>query len=337
MTHNNGYISDTQIKCLICGDIRRELTHHLSIHECSVSEYREQFPDAPTISEATSKKRAAGIKIAINKNPPRITEETRKKVGEASRRMHARKKELDPEGYLAKQQATAAKARAAKGENYRHSEETLEKMRTAIRPKPKPMTEETKEKLSKSRRGKTFSPHSDETIKKMHEAWVRRKANTQEYDEYRHKISEQAKTPERRAIVRNSVVKSVTAGTHNGKSKDTSLERRFERYLQVYGITYTKQKVIEDSRGAFAYDFLLLDMNIIVEVDGEWWHSASREVLNRDLIKERLAQRNGFEFLRISDRDWQPELIFADIETRSSYIHRLMDTRRAFLAEKENE
>lgn len=75
-----------------------------------------------------------------------------------------------------------------RNKGYKHSEETRNKM--SISQKGKHLSKETKEKLSKSRIGKSFGTRSEETRKKMSEAAKNRKPVS---EETKKKISEAKK------------------------------------------------------------------------------------------------------------------------------------------------
>jgi hypothetical protein len=49
---------------------------------------------------------------------------------------------------------------------------------------------------------------------------------------------------------------------------------------------------------------------MLVETDSEYYHTKSLEVWNRDCLKERLATDLGFTVARISDKGWNPSIIF---------------------------
>lgn len=209
---------------------------------------------------------------------------------------------------------SAQRMRDIKEENgYTHSEETKEKMR-GERPSLQgvPKSEEHKAKLSAWRTGRTFGPRSEETKKKMREAWVRRKADKEKYAEYIELITEQANTPERKLIASQNAVKNIQARNTNGKSSDTSIELAMQEFMKDNNIIFETQHELKTRKGSFIFDFYLPEFNILLETDGEYWHTKTHEQYNRDLVKERLALELGFCFIRISDKDWRPELIFED-------------------------
>lgn len=79
--------------------------------------------------------------------------------------------------------------------------------------------------------------------------------------------------------------------------------------------------------GAWLYDFYLPDLNMLVEVDGEYWHSKSKEQINKDKIKTKIASELSYDFCRISDSDFRPELIFESRESRAKNNSNIIKNR----------
>ena len=84
---------------------------------------------------------------------------------------------------------------------------------------------------------------------------------------------------------------------------DTKPELEFAKYLEEAGIGYKKQFVIQFGkigidRFRHAYDFHILGTNIIVEIDGDYWHS-SEVAIERDKICDKVADDYGFHVIRV--------------------------------------
>lgn len=215
---------------------------------------------------------------------------------------------------------------------YRHSEETKAKMRG---PRPgmrgRTFSAETRSKIAEARRKVTGWSHKPETIEKMRVAWERRREDKEAYAAYIAAVSERMSTPENRARLQRMMAERIASGNHNGKSKDTSLERRFARYLASHELSFEAQHPLHDENGGvFLVDFYLPTMNMLVEVDGEWWHRKP-EQFNRDRIKHRLATEAGYRFVRISDHLWTPGIIFATDEAIDLNNETVMVNRQANL------
>lgn len=146
-----------------------------------------------------------------------MSDEMRQKVSQRSIEMHAKMKETDPD-YRDRQKRTAAKMRAAKGDNFRHSDETREKMRG---PRPStagvPKSEAHKAKMSAARMGRKTGPHAPETIEKMRKAWKRRKADKEAYASYISEVSKRMSTDEMITALRNRIAPRIKAGEHNAR------------------------------------------------------------------------------------------------------------------------
>lgn len=215
---------------------------------------------------------------------------------------------------------------------YTHSPETLKKMRG---PRPSvrgvPKSEEHRKALSEARKGKKFKPHSPETIEKMRLSWERRKANKETYKAYVNSVSERMSTPEMILIIRERTANLIKSKNHNGKSSGTSLEVRMEKFLDSKGLSYETQKIVNTPKGSFTFDFFVEEKNLLVEVDGEYWHRKSLEQFNRDIIKERLAIDMGYRFLRISDKDWKPDMVFETEDHIRNHNKSVMDKRKPYI------
>ncbi len=83
-----------------------------------------------------------------------------------------------------------------------------------------------------------------------------------------------------------------------GPKSDTLPERLVENYLLFNDILYVKQ---------FRYklgvvDFWLPEDNIILEVDGDYWHSRP-EVKRRDYLQTKYFKSQGYEVFRLKELD----------------------------------
>jgi len=98
----------------------------------------------------------------------------------------------------------------------------------------------------------------------------------------------------------------------NGKNRRSSLEYYFEGILSSMNIEYTHSYYIE-SIGKI-YDFYLPDYNILIEVDGDFWHCNPKTYDNpicktqhinieNDKFKSQWALDNGYKLLRFWEND----------------------------------
>ena len=100
--------------------------------------------------------------------------------------------------------------------------------------------------------------------------------------------------------------------------KKTEPEKKFETWLQSNNISYKSPYPLKGK----LYDFYIPSMNMLVEIDGIYWHGkgildeelSETQKLNRnnDRIKDCIAKENGYNLLRI----WEDE-----IKNVSKYLH----------------
>jgi very-short-patch-repair endonuclease len=79
----------------------------------------------------------------------------------------------------------------------------------------------------------------------------------------------------------------------------TKPELEMAEVLNNMGIVYQDQYRV-DTRW---YDFYLPEQNILLEVDGRYWHTTP-DGLKRDKIKNRLAKKMGYRLVRV----WEDEI-----------------------------
>jgi hypothetical protein len=148
-----------------------------------------------------------------------------------------------------------------------------------------PTSQDTKDKISKANKGKgsftlghqtnTGSKHTQETKDKM--------SNT--------------------AI--QNIIKT-------GKVKRSNLEYKFEGILELLEIEYIHSYYIEEIKKI--YDFYLPKLNILIEVDGDFWHCnpikynkpecKTQEInLKNDEFKNQWAKDNNYTLLRFWEND----------------------------------
>jgi len=86
----------------------------------------------------------------------------------------------------------------------------------------------------------------------------------------------------------------------NGAYRFTKPEKDFAKWCDKNMIKYERQFQIE--KNTHRYDFLLIEKNIIVEIDGVFWHS-SEDQKNKDKDFENFAKLNGYEIIRFTDKE----------------------------------
>jgi very-short-patch-repair endonuclease len=93
-------------------------------------------------------------------------------------------------------------------------------------------------------------------------------------------------------------------------NKPTLLEVKFKKLLDDLQISYTFQKTISNLN----YDFLINGTNILIEVDGNWYHcnqnlnirptyEIQKHTIEHDLLKNKVALDNNYKLLRFWEHD----------------------------------
>lgn len=109
--------------------------------------------------------------------------------------------------------------------------------------------------------------------------------------------------------------------------RKTKIERIIEMYLKEIDIKYKYSLILEKRQ----YDFYIVDHNLIIECDGDYWHANPKVYPNPtdwqvqrikiDLEKNDIAKRNGYKIVRF----WEDDII-NNFENVKSIIHDLLAT-----------
>lgn len=83
-----------------------------------------------------------------------------------------------------------------------------------------------------------------------------------------------------------------------GKRGPTQPEKDVQNALDQLKLDYVAQVPI----GRYLVDFLLLDKQIVIEVDGDYWHSLP-ESQKRDAQKDKYLSRSGYTVVRITETE----------------------------------
>jgi len=81
--------------------------------------------------------------------------------------------------------------------------------------------------------------------------------------------------------------------------KPTSIEKKVYDELVSREIIFEKQKLID---GRFLVDAYIPSLNLVIEADGDYWHSLPRTKRN-DFIKNKYLKTNGYKILRLSETE----------------------------------
>lgn len=97
----------------------------------------------------------------------------------------------------------------------------------------------------------------------------------------------------------NRARKAVLTSRKKQGGKSSSIEKKFAQELKNRNIDYTEQVSMLEK---FRVDFLIND-NIIVECDGDYWHNLPN-IIEKDKIRDKLLKEKGF----IVYRFWEHEI-----------------------------
>ncbi len=147
-------------------------------------------------------------------------------------------------------------------------------------------SEESIKKLSKAAKLRTGDKNSNYGNK-----WTDEQKKNMSIKTKGRKVSEQGKKN-----ISEGNKKSYENGNRKIPAKfcDTKPELKVESILIESNINYVKQKRIETR----TFDFYLPDFNMLVEVDGKYYHNYPFGTDN-DIYKNNLAKRNGYRIVRI--------------------------------------
>lgn len=137
------------------------------------------------------------------------------------------------------------------------------------------------------------------------------------------KINWNKKTEKEKIDYLNNSFFSVDSIKKVGGYSISNLENRISKVLNYLNLNYEKQFVIKTSKRTWKiYDFLLKDYNIIIEVNGDYWHAnphiytfndninypwgkiKAKDVWNRDKKKKKIAENKGYKVIYI----WESEM-----------------------------
>ena len=82
----------------------------------------------------------------------------------------------------------------------------------------------------------------------------------------------------------------------NQRKTNTKPERQFKQWLEDHNINYIEQ--FRKVGNAHPYDFLLKDYNLLVEIDGHYYHTLPKQIL-KDQKQTQEALDRGFNIVRI--------------------------------------
>lgn len=164
-------------------------------------------------------------------------------------------------------------------------EETRKKISDKL--KGKPLPEETKIKMSEAHKGKKLSESHKESLRRLWDS-----------DEYKKRHRESCINAQNRLDVRKKVDEARRKRMISKLPSD--IELKISEQLDNLSIVYDFQHFIFSKKfgRGFCFDFYLPDFNIIIEADGDYWHSLESSIRN-DKEKDEYCKFRHFELIRI--------------------------------------
>jgi len=262
-----------------------------------------------------------------------------------------------PDAKLFSDDLRYAYGKSARENNPMHNKATVEKVRAKLTGMPK--SEEHKIKISKNRKGVSWGKHTEEHKEYISEISRKNRQQLLASGWKLPKWSDERKIEQSKKMKGNKIGK--LANHNKGKSLNLSNEQRINRsnkrreflsknketirtssfedkyaaWCDSHNIIYEQQFVIDTSKGKWLYDFFLPEFNMLVELDGEYWH-CTKKALARDKIKNRLAKKHGFTILRISDKNPDFSLTFINSEIILEHSESLLKHRQIILDGRDN-
>lgn len=197
------------------------------------------------------------------------------------------------------------------------------KASTERKGKPKPegfMSNEHKFKISKSKMGTVVSKETGDKISKSSTGVSRNKGKTpmlgkKQTEHQKQKVRERLNkyyADGNEPWSKNNKHTSETINKIFSKRPMNKLEKFVSNILDENNIKYTHQFFLNKDGICKSYDFKIKDTNILLEIDGDYWHGGPslekhffklEEVKQNDIFKDQLAKDNGFNLLRIWESD----------------------------------
>jgi len=144
--------------------------------------------------------------------------------------------------------------------------------------------------------GKTWILSED---KKQHfygNNWHKNKPHSKETKEKMSINSKSNFTEEKREKLRQASIKSRI---NQGLFKPTKIEIKTANFLKEQNIEFIQQYLVS---GRMLFDFYIPMCNLIIEVDGDYWHSLEKSI-KRDKSKSAYLKAIGINLLRVTETE----------------------------------
>jgi len=170
------------------------------------------------------------------------------------------------------------------------------------------LSDKTRKRISKSLLGNTHrlgTKHSAETRQKMSLSSL----GIEKSPQHKANISK-AKTGVKTGVVPRSAFKkgvyteamrkgSLAGAKALAERKITSIEKKVYDELKKRGILFKRQTLINNK---FLVDAYVPNLNLVIEADGDYWHSLER-VIKKDRAENAYLARCGYNMVRLSETE----------------------------------
>lgn len=176
-----------------------------------------------------------------------------------------------------------------------------QKVKISKAEKGKYVSEETKKKISENHKGMSGLKHSEETKRKI---GLANKGKTGIKGrifskEHRRKLSLSRKGKRQLPLSFFRKIGLLSVEKQNYMKGPTSIEKKVYEELKRRGLLFETQKLIE---GKFLVDAYIPSLNLIIEADGDYWHSLPK-IISRDKSKNAYLKKCGYKLLRLSETE----------------------------------
>lgn len=155
-------------------------------------------------------------------------------------------------------------------------------------------TPETIKKISLSRQGKNLG--NTHGFIKGQTSWNKGKIDVYS-KESREKMSKSRKGKYPKSYY--AKLGAISTAKQNKIKEPTSIEKKVYNELKLRGLLFETQKLI---KGKFVVDAYIPSLNLVIEADGDYWHSLE-ENKNRDKSKNAYLSTCGYNLLRLSETE----------------------------------
>ena len=207
--------------------------------------------------------------------------------------------------------------------NRKHTEETKQKMSKIAKEKKfgkwmigKKLSEETKLKIGEKSKGRIKTEEAKKKISLSNKGEKNGMFGKTHSDDIRLIISNSAKKmwcddeirnkilndPNKIEYCRKGSLKSAEK-FKNLKYTNTKPERDFKEILKNLQINYIQNYSVWNINHKYKADFYIPDFNIIIEIDGKFWHNYPIG-LDRDKIREKEMIESGYKVIRFWENEF---------------------------------